>query len=283
MITKGIVEKVIDQYSVKVRLPLYDGAKIGTICVDTDDLSNATICTVSGMIPALKVGDVVFVGFEDNDRGKPVVLGYLYNEFSSDSFVDLTLNSLRVNVDAKLPIDTSIGNVDSEEIQSLLGVRGNIQGQLDLISSQMDASNGTITGIKVNGILVADTGIADLTIPYNVSDLNDDVGLVIDSNYVHTDNNFTDEIKEDIERIIEEGGEPNVIEIVRANGTPLIVASDKSVNIPLATSTVVGLVKSSTAENTVSVSADGVMNLNDVNVNKLSQTDGDELILDCCE
>ena len=53
MITKGIVEKIIDTYTAKVRLPVYDGMPIGTISVPTDDLSSATVCTIS--VSALRI------------------------------------------------------------------------------------------------------------------------------------------------------------------------------------------------------------------------------------
>lgn len=50
-------------------------------------------------------------------------------------------------------------------------------------------------------------------------------------------------------------------------------------DIPVATAEALGLVKSSIAENKVSVGADGTMEVNSVNVNKLTQTEGDTLIL----
>ena len=50
-------------------------------------------------------------------------------------------------------------------------------------------------------------------------------------------------------------------------------------DIPVATAEALGLVMSSTVENKVSVGADGTMEVNSVNVNKLTQTEGDTLIL----
>lgn len=51
-------------------------------------------------------------------------------------------------------------------------------------------------------------------------------------------------------------------------------------NLPVATESVLGGVKSSEAENTIKVEATGAMSVNSVNVNKLTQTEGDVLILD---
>ncbi len=78
---------------------------------------------------------------------------------------------------------------------------------------------------------------------------------------------------------IAEGANVNLIEAIKAGETSLQIAN-KVVTIPVATASALGLVKGSDAENSVSVSADGVMTINSLNVNKLVQTDGEFLILD---
>lgn len=70
-----------------------------------------------------------------------------------------------------------------------------------------------------------------------------------------------------------------VIKTIKVNGEALTVA-DNGVDIPVATAMALGLVKSTDAENGVSVAADGTMSVNSININKLVQTDGDMLILD---
>jgi hypothetical protein len=67
---------------------------------------------------------------------------------------------------------------------------------------------------------------------------------------------------------------------IKAGEVDLVPASGV-VTIPAATAEALGLVKSSTNENTVSVGIDGVMTVNNINVNKLSQTAGEDLILYC--
>lgn len=52
-------------------------------------------------------------------------------------------------------------------------------------------------------------------------------------------------------------------------------------DITIATSDKAGLVKSSSEENTVTVDVEGKMTLNSLNVTKLTQTPGEQLILDC--
>lgn len=70
----------------------------------------------------------------------------------------------------------------------------------------------------------------------------------------------------------------NVIEKIQVNGTEIAI-SEKTVNIPLATAARAGLIVSSNVENAISVSDAGVATVNSINVNKLVQTAGDELIL----
>ena len=45
MITRGIVEKIIDQYSVKVRIPILDKVGASDAATPTDELNTAVICT----------------------------------------------------------------------------------------------------------------------------------------------------------------------------------------------------------------------------------------------
>lgn len=71
----------------------------------------------------------------------------------------------------------------------------------------------------------------------------------------------------------------NIIEKVQVNGTDLAI-SDKTVNIPLATAQRAGLIISSDAKDSISISSTGVGVVNSLNVNKLYQDTGDELILD---
>lgn len=78
---------------------------------------------------------------------------------------------------------------------------------------------------------------------------------------------------------IEKGAEANIIEqITLAGGAPLDVAN-KVVNIPLAIGNYAGLVKSSEDENMIKVLANGTMEVNKLNVNKLVQDEGDVLVL----
>lgn len=90
-------------------------------------------------------------------------------------------------------------------------------------------------------------------------------------------NDYTADEKAKLEGI-EANAQANVLDVVKINGTALPIA-EKAVDIPLATAEVLGVVKGSADENKIAVGADGTMEVNSLNVNKLAQTAGDTLIL----
>lgn len=90
-------------------------------------------------------------------------------------------------------------------------------------------------------------------------------------------NDFTNELLQKLNGI-EAGAEVNVIESISLNSVPLEI-SGKAVNIPIATVGALGVVQSSAAENGVTVQANGAMEVNSINANKLVQTEGEVLIL----
>lgn len=134
MITKATVSEVIDNKTCKVRIPIFNQTKASALATPDSELSEATICTIPNYAPNVRVDDIVYVGFEDNDYGRPILLGYLYTDKDIETYGDLVLGSLEVKTNATLPKDTSIGDVKSKELAYLQGLRSNIQGQIDSIA-----------------------------------------------------------------------------------------------------------------------------------------------------
>lgn len=102
MIQKAIVESIENEYQVKVRIPKYD--KMSGDGFSYNDLSTSIICSSPGTLVNYSVGDIVLVGFENDEINKPVVLGLLYtNNNSGDSikFPELskTLSSISSSVE----------------------------------------------------------------------------------------------------------------------------------------------------------------------------------------
>lgn len=71
-------------------------------------------------------------------------------------------------------------------------------------------------------------------------------------------------------------GQTNVIEIIKANGIALEIGADKSVNIPAATASALGLVK---VDDSTIEAADGVISVKSVDISKVYVEDGTELVL----
>ena len=149
MITKAIVEDASDRYSVKVRIPFYDRASVAPRRVLDEDLPQASICTLPNSGLNVRKGDIVFVSFEDDDIGRPVIVGCLYTDKVSDTGANIFAETLRVATNAKLPKSTSIGDVSSKELQRLKGVSDNIQGQIDALQTNVD-NKSTLYAHKVS-------------------------------------------------------------------------------------------------------------------------------------
>lgn len=137
MITKAIVEKVIDNYNIRIRVPSLDRTYQSSVYTNNEDLNVAIVCTLPGCDPNIKVGDVVFVSLEDTEEDRAVILGYLYRTKKTETLCDMLLSKLNVADAAVLPEDTTIGNVSSFELQQLSGIRGNVQLQITQLQEQV--------------------------------------------------------------------------------------------------------------------------------------------------
>ena len=137
MITKGIIEELISPYEVKVRIPTLDRVTTSSLATSTENLNIATICTLPNCYINLQVGDVVFVGFEDNTYYKAVILGHLSRE-AAQPYVDITVGNFIAKTSVTLPRATTIGTISSEELQSLKGAKDNLQNQIDNILERLE-------------------------------------------------------------------------------------------------------------------------------------------------
>lgn len=138
MITKGIIEDIVSPYEVKVRIPLLDRSSTSSLSTATENLNSATICTLPNCYMNLQIGDIVFVGFEDNTYYKAVILGHLSREASTSTYVDLSMRNLTVLDSAKLPSSTSIGELTAEKIQDLIGLKDILQQQIDELLKRIE-------------------------------------------------------------------------------------------------------------------------------------------------
>ena len=73
------------------------------------------------------------------------------------------------------------------------------------------------------------------------------------------------------------GAQSSYVKSVAINGTALTLSGEQGVNIPVATDSVLGVVKSASGDNKVVVATDGTMSVASVNITSLSQNEGEWL------
>ena len=139
-------------------------------------------------------------------------------------------------------------------------IAGVVEGELAISEDSKILSIVAVSQNKVTGLSDALAGKVSV-----------EAGKVLSSN------DYTNEEKSKLAGV-EAGAQANVIEVIKINGVDAPI-SEKGVNIPLATAEALGVVKSSAAENKVAVASDGTMEVNSLNISKLTQTEGDALVL----
>ena len=221
-----------------------DGLKIGDYAKAADLTALATrVTTAEGKITALEE-----VGAEKN-----IIASVDTNQFAIDESRNLTLLDIAMGKVTGLS-DALNGKVDKIEGYSLLSPTD---------KTKLDALVIGESGVEISGKVNA----------ANVEGLGDWITTNRDSVAGLFDTTSATKLNG-----IEAGAQVNDLEVVKIAGTALPI-SDKAVDIPIATAEALGVVMSSSAENKVSVGADGTMEVNSVNVNKLAQTEGEALIL----
>ena len=221
-----------------------DALKIGDYAkaADLTALANR-VSTAEGKITALEE-----VGAEKN-----IIASVDTNQFAIDESRNLTLLDIAMSKVTGLS-DALGGKVDKIEGYSLLSPTDKTKLDALVIGEGGVEISGKVNAANVEGLgdwITTNRGsVAGLFDTTNASKLNG----------------------------IETGAQVNDLEVVKIAGTALPI-SDKAVDIPIATAEALGVVMSSAAENKVSVGADGTMEVNSVNVNKLTQTEGEALIL----
>lgn len=182
--------------------------------------------------------------------------GYLTTAKAAETYA--TIAQLGNKVD-KVSGSSLVQDTLITKLTNLLNIQSVADGQL-VVSPEGQLSVVSIAQSQVAGLTDALAG-----------KVNTEAGKGLSTN------DFTTPLLEKLNGI-EAGAEVNVIESISLNSVPLEI-SGKAVNIPIATTGALGVVLSSTAENAVTVRANGAMEVNTINVNKLVQTEGDSLIL----
>ena len=106
MITKGIIREIIGNKFI-VSVPAL-GQLEDNLNIDIDSLPIAQISLQPGNKPNYVIGDIVYVGIEDNNLFRPIILGLVSDK---NSCTDMNAGQLNVQVEAILPFDTTVGKL----------------------------------------------------------------------------------------------------------------------------------------------------------------------------
>ena len=106
MFTKALVVDTPkgDDNHFRVRIPIFEDT------TGTEVIYDALCCYSPGTFGGLNIGDCVYVTFEDAKLNVPVIIGRLYTR-EADDYAKGLFNNLQVTNMARLPINTSFGDV----------------------------------------------------------------------------------------------------------------------------------------------------------------------------
>ena len=175
-------------------------------------------------------------------------------------------------------VDTNQFAVDGNRNLTLLDIAiGKVTGLSDALNNKVDKVAGSrllteTESEKLEKLIIGEDGSLEISGKIsagNVDGLADWITERAGTLKGLSENNLTDSLIAKLNGI-DDGAQVNVIETISVNGEA-VMASNKSVDISIPVGT--------DAENGVSIADDKTMSVNSLNVNKLTQTEGEVLIL----
>jgi archaellum component FlaC len=148
MLTKAIIQEVLTPYSIRIRIPSVNKIEGVNGSTPNNELYIAAVCSLPKFIIDPRVGDIVVVGFEDNDMSNPIVLGYLSKSSGNMSIADIVCNDFEATGEIKLSKDTSIGEVTPINIESLKNQKENINDEFNIVKNSIDTIKSEIKGLS---------------------------------------------------------------------------------------------------------------------------------------
>lgn len=169
----GIINSKVSSGEYKVRIPELNKVAGAIGATPDSELYTARVATSCGIWPDFKSGDKVFIAFLTFGSGSPVILGLQFNEASKERFSSAHFTDLEVSVNSKLPQDTSIGEVTSDNIKCLINLTTNIASKFTELD-ETNTSQGTTLTSHLGRIEQAESRLD--TAETNISTLGTDVG-----------------------------------------------------------------------------------------------------------
>jgi len=144
MITKGIITAIdFTGNTCTVRMPFFETAGNDEI------IGTATISNTPGSYNGYKVGDVVWVAFEDNKLDTPVVIGKLYlgvDVEKNDPRGAINVESSITTKNASIPADTKLSSASDIDVPNTAAPYKSISG---LTKELREVESGTTEGLRV--------------------------------------------------------------------------------------------------------------------------------------
>ena len=233
--------------------------------------STTVVAYIKEVVDALKIGDYA----------KVADLTALTNRVSTAEGKITALEEVGAEKNIIASVDEAQFSIDGDRKLTLLDIAtSKVTGLDDALAGKVAKIDGSsllspTDKTKLDALVIGESGIeiSGKVNAANVEGLGDWVTTNRDSIAGLFDTTSANKLNG-----FEAGAQVNDLEVVKIAGTALPI-TDKAVDIPKATTEALGVVLGSAAENKISVDADGTMEVNSVNVNKLTQTEGDYIIL----
>lgn len=263
---------------------------------ETDSAIAAAIAEVDHLkreiveaLPETAKENIIYMVLREGGAGQDVYNEYMYIngawEIIGDTSVDLTdyakkedilvksvSSDFTVTEDGQLTLKTDAApEIDGSNISNI--AISNVVGLQTALDSKVAAEEGKS--------LISETLITKVENLAEIKSVNGEFAL--NDGELSINEIAADKITglpaalTDIETL--KDAQSNYVKSVAINGTALTLSAEQGVNIPVATDSVLGVVKSASGDNKVAVAADGTMSVASVNITSLSQNEGEWLEL----
>lgn len=136
---RAFVEEVVSPHKVKVRIPIINKIEGVNGATPVDELYYSCVCTPPGMTEDIVAGDVVILGFEENDYARPILLGFLsMDNDMQQSHTDMCCGDLVAKGTVSFGDQVQIGNLNYANLETLIGQKDNIKDTFATISTDIE-------------------------------------------------------------------------------------------------------------------------------------------------
>ena len=258
---------------------------IATAIAAVDHLSREIVETLPENANANK--NVIYMVRREDGTGQDVYNEYMYIngawEIIGDTSVDLTgyaktedilvksvSSDFTVTGDGQLTFKAGAApEIDGSKISNI--AISNVDGLQDALNSKVTSEEGKSL---VSNTLITKLGnlaeIKSVSTEFTLTDGELSVNAIAADKITGLPAALTE-----IENL--KGAQSSYVKSVAINGTALTLSAEQGINIPVATDSVLGVVKSASGDNKVAVAADGTMSVASVNITSLNQNEGEWL------